>query len=330
MAINAWARTPDLRTLAVLFTLCVIPFICGITRAQSLDSRPIRIIVPFAAGSVTDVVLRTVLPSVAQQIGSPVVVDNRAGANGVIGADLVAKSTPDGLTYLMGGAGINAAIPSLVKTLPYDPINDLVPVVRFGMLPFLLLVNTKVPVRNVPQLIEYAKQQPGALAYGTPSSATLVGMETLKRAANIDILGVPYKSSPQAMADLVAGQIQVLIADFPTAMPQVHAGKATVIAVTMAHRSALLPDIPTIGETLPGYDNTAWLGLFAPRGTPAAMMARLSDILTRAIETQDVKKKLAAIGFDADPMPQSAFGPYVVDQIGIWGRLISESGIKPD
>ncbi len=298
--------------------------------AQSTGARPIRVIVPFAAGSYTDSVVRIVMPALGEKLGTTIVVDNRPGANGLIGADAVAKAPADGATFLMGGTSVNAANPGLYKSLPYDPVKDLVPVMRFGVLPFLLVVNPKVPVKTVSEFIEHAKANPGKLAYATPNSVTLVGMETLKRAAGVDILGVPYKSSPQAMLDLVAGQVQVLIADFATAMPHVRAGNARVIAVTMARRSALLPDVPAVGEVLKGYDISAWNGLLAPAGTPREAMTRVADAVGAVLATRELQDRLSGIGFDIAPMGPDVFGPYVREQIAIWGRLIRDSGIKPE
>jgi tripartite-type tricarboxylate transporter receptor subunit TctC len=298
--------------------------------AQTTGGRPIRVIVPFAAGSYTDSVLRIASPALGEKLGATIVVDNRPGANGIIGADIVAKSAPSGLTLLMGGTSVNAINPGLYKSLPYDPVKDLVPTARFGVLPFLLVVNLTVPVKTVNELIQYAKRNPAKLAYATPNSATLVGMETFKRGAGVDILSVPYKSSPQAMLDLIAGHVQVMIADFATAMPYVHAGNARVIAATMATRSALLPDVPTVGDVLKGYDVSAWNGLFAPAGTPRETLARISDAVNGMLATREIKEKLAVIGFDIAPLGPDAFGPYVREQISTWGRLIRETGIKPE
>ena len=299
----------------------------GPARAQP---KPVRIVVPFAAGSYTDNVLRIALPALSEKLGASIVVDNRPGANGIIAADAVAKAAPDGLTFLMGGASANAANPSLYKTLPYDPVKDLVPVVRFGLLPFVLLVNPSVPVKSVPEMIDYAKKNPGKLAYATPNSATLVGMETFKRSAGVDILQVPYKSSPQAMLDLVAGQVQVLIADFATAMPHVRSGKARVIAATMARRTPLMPEVPVIAEVLKGYDISAWNGLFAPAGTPREAMNKVAEAAMAALAQRDVQDKLSGIGFEISPMGPDGFGPYVREQIGVWAQIIRDSGIKPE
>lgn len=293
-------------------------------------AKPIRIVVPFAAGSYTDNVLRIALPGLSEKLGTTLIVDNRPGANGIIAADAVAKAQPDGLTFLMGGASANAANPGLYKSLPYDPVKDLVPVVRFGLLPFVLVVNPGVPAKSVPELIEYARKNPGKLAYATPNSVTLVGMETFKRGAGVDILQVPYKSSPQAMLDLVGGQVQVLIADFATAMPHVRAGKARLLAATMARRTPLLPDVPVVAEVLKGYDISAWNGLFAPAGTPREAMQKIADAAAAVLATREMQDKLAGIGFEISPLGPEAFGPYVRDQITGWAQIIRDSGIKPE
>lgn len=308
----------------------VVAALCA-TSAAAQQARPIRLVIPFAAGSYTDNVARIVMPHVAERIGAPIVIDNRPGGNGVIAADAVAKAAPDGLTLLMGGASVNAVNPGLFKALPYDPVRDLVPVVRLGELPFMLLAHPSVPAANVAELIAHAKAQPGKLAYGTPNSATLVGMETFKRLAAVDLLGVPYKSSPQAMTDLVGNQIQVIIADFATAMPQVRAGKARMLAVTMARRSSLLPDVPTVDETLKrGYDISAWNGVFAPRGAAREAMVRFADAAQAVLADPPVRERLIAIGFDVAPLGPDAFGEYVRAQISAWARLIKDAGVPQE
>jgi tripartite-type tricarboxylate transporter receptor subunit TctC len=271
-----------------------------------------RFIIPFAAGSYTDTVARIISPGLSEQLGRTIVIDNRPGANGIIGADLVAKATPDGSTLLVGGASVNVVNPGLYKSLPYDPVKDL------------------VPVANVSELIAYAKKNPRKLAYATPNSTTLVAMETFKRNAGVDILSVPYKSSPQAAADLIGGQVQVLIADFATAMPHVRAGKARLLAVTMAKRSALLPDVPAIAEVVKGFDVSAFTALFAPKGTPRETASRSFEALRAVLAARETQEKLASIGFDIAPMGPESFAPYVHTQIGVWAKLIRAAGITPE
>jgi tripartite-type tricarboxylate transporter receptor subunit TctC len=302
---------------------------CTLAAAQS-GTQVVRLIVPFAAGSYTDNVARIIAPGLGRQLGSTVIIENKAGANGVIGADYVAKSPPDGLTFLVGGASVNTVNPGVYKALPYDPVKDLLPVVRFGLLPFLLVTHPNVPVNSTSELIAYAKKNPGKLAYGTPNSSTLVGMETFKRTAGIDILSVQYKSSPQAMADLVGNHVQVLIADFATAMPQVRAGKARLLGVTMKERSPLLPEAVPMAESVKDFDLSAWTGLLAPGATQPAAVKRMADALLATLAAKDTQEHLAGIGFDVKPMGPEVFGPYVRTELQTWSRLIKDAGIKPE
>jgi tripartite-type tricarboxylate transporter receptor subunit TctC len=311
--------------LSMGLTLCAMP-----ASAQPAAPQTIRLIVPFAAGSYTDNVARIIAPAIAERLGNTIIIENKAGANGVIGANYVAKAPPDGLTFLVGGASVNTVNPGIYKSLPYDPVRDLLPVARFGILPFLLVVHPDVPVKSVPELIAYAKKNPGKLAYATPNSSTLVGMETFKRTAGIDILSVQYKSSPQAMTDLVGNHVQVLIADFATAMPQVRAGKARLLAVTMGQRSALLPDVATMSESVKDFDLSAWTGLLAPSGTPQPVVNKIAEALLKTLETKDMQKRLSTIGFDVNPIGPDKFGHYVQAEIKTWGNLIKDAGIQPE
>jgi len=308
----------------VLFT-CASLTATGAAYAEDV----VRLVVPFAAGSYTDNVARLIAPGMAQQLGKNVIVENRAGANGIIGADFVARAKPDGLTLLVGGASVNTINPSVYKNLPFDPEQDLVPLARIGILPFMLLVQPKLPIHSVSELIKYAKDNPDKLAYGTPNTATLVGTETLKQKAGIKMLSVPYKSSPQAITDLSGNQIQVLIADFATAMPQVKAGKARLLAVTMKRPSPLLPETPSISETVPDYDLSAWTGLLAPGKTPKEVLQPIYDALHTTLSDPALQGKFKSIGFDIAPMGPDEFGPYIRDEIKNWDVLARQAGIEP-
>lgn len=299
--------------------------IAGPARADDV----VRLIVPFAAGSYTDNVARLVAPGLADRLGKNVIVENRAGANGIIGAEYVARAKPDGLTLLVGGTSVITVNPGIYKKLPYDPVNDLEPVARIGILPFVLLVNSGLPVHSVSELVAYAKSNPDKLSYGTPNAATLVGTESLKQAAGIALLAVPYKSSPQAMTDLIGNQIQVLIADFATAMPQVQSGKARMLAVTMKQRSALLPDVPAVSETVPGFDVAAWTGLLAPGGTPPGVVRSIHRALQESLNDPDLLNRFQSIGFDVQPMGPDDFAPYIRNEIETWGAAARAAGIDP-
>jgi tripartite-type tricarboxylate transporter receptor subunit TctC len=306
-------------------------FVAGAcTSVQAQSDKVVKFIVPFAAGSYTDNVARIIMPGIAERLGQTVIIENKPGANGIIGADFVAKAAPDGLTVLVGGASVNVVNPNVYKTLPYDPVRDLLPAARIGLLPFMLVVNPSVPANNVAELIAYAKKNPGKLSYGTPNSATLVGMETFKRGAGVDITSVPYKASPQAMMDLVGNQIQVIIIDFAVIMPQVKAGKARALAVTMPKRSALLPDVPPLADTVKGFDVSAWTGLLLPGKSPPAVANRLYEAMRATLTLPEIKEKLASIGFDIQPLGPEEFGSYLRDDIKRWNTLVKEAGIQPE
>lgn len=300
-----------------------------ITTGSAHAEDVVRLVVPFAAGSYTDNVARLVAPGMAKHLKKNVIVENRAGANGIIGADFVARAKPDGLTLLVGGASVNTINPSVYKNLPFDPEQDLLPVARIGVLPFMLLTHPSLPIHSVADLIQYAKDNPDKLAYGTPNTATLVGTETLKQKAGIKILSVPYKSSPQAMTDLAGNQIQVLIADFATAMPQVKAGKARLLAVTMKTRSPLLPETPTISDTVPDFDLSAWTGLLAPGKTPKETLLPIYEALKVTLADPDLRSRFKSIGFDIAPMGPDEFGPYIRNEIKQWDSLARQAGIDP-
>ena len=298
--------------------------------AQTYPSKPIKLIIPFAAGSATDSAGRILGQALSQRLGQNVIVDNRPGANGQIAATLAAQSAPDGYTLIMSSNSTHSANPHLYKSLPYDPIKDFEPIARLGTLAFMLVVNPELPVRNTKELIAYAVAHPGELSYGTANTTSLVGAETINIMGHTDMVGVSYKSSPQAILDLVAGRVQVMVADFTVAMPQVRAGKLKVLAVTTAKRSALLPGVPPIAETLKGFDMTSWNGVFAPAGTPQPIVARLEHEMLASLAQADVRERLATIGFDVEPQDGVAFRRFVRAQLDAWGKLIRAAKIQAE
>ncbi|MBC8006513.1 MAG: tripartite tricarboxylate transporter substrate binding protein [Prolixibacteraceae bacterium] len=298
--------------------------------AQTYPSKPIKLVIPFAAGSATDSAGRVLAQALSQRLGKSVIVDNRAGANGQIAAMLVAQSPPDGHTLFMTTNSTHSANPHIYKNLPYDPLRDFEPIARIGTLAFMLVVNPDLPVLNTKELIAYAIAHPGVLSFGTASTTSLVGAETINAMAHTKMVAVGYKASPQAILDLVAGRLQVMVADFATAMPQVRTGKLKVLAVTTAKRSALVPGVPAIAETLKGFDITSWNGLFAPAGTPQPIVARLARETLASLAQPDVRDRLAAIGFEVDPLDTATFGRYVREQFDTWGKLIRAAKIQPE
>ena len=311
----------------------IVPVLLALAHACFADgypSKPIKLVIPFAAGSATDSAGRILAQALSQRLGQSVIVDNRPGANGQIAATVAAQSAADGYTLFMTTNSTHSANPHLYKKLSYDPIKDFEPIARIGTLAFMLVVHPDLPVANTRELIAYSVAHPGELSYATASTASLVGAETINAMGHTDMVGVSYKASPQAILDLVAGRVQVMVADFTTAMPQVRTGKLKVLAVTTAKRSALLPGVPPIAETLKGFDMTSWNGLFAPAGTPQPIMARLERETLSSLAQPDVKERLATIGFEVDPQDSVAFRRFVREQLEAWGKLIRAAKIQPE
>ena len=316
------------RILAALTLLLL--WLPGQPWANAYPLKPIKLVIAFAAGSATDSAGRILAQELSRRLGQNVIVENRAGANGQIAAVFVARSAADGHTLFMTTNSTHGANPHLYRKLAYDPIRDFAPIVRIGTLPFMLVVHPELPANTTAEFIAYAKAHRGGLSYGTASTAALVGAETINHLAGLDLVRVGYSSSQQAILDLVAGRLQVMVADFTTAMPHVKAGKLRVLGVTTAKPTTLLPDVPPIAQTLAGFDITSWNGIFAPAGTPREILARLEretlDILSRA----EIRKRFAAIGFEIDPMNTAEFSRYVRGQIAYWGKLVRDAGIPPE
>ncbi|WP_254775915.1 tripartite tricarboxylate transporter substrate binding protein [Ralstonia sp. 25mfcol4.1] len=303
----------------------------AVQAADTYPSRPIRLVVPFAAGSGTDAVARITAKELGDALGQNVVVDNRPGANGAIAAELVAQAAPDGYTLFMTTNTTHSANPSLMKKLPYDPIRDFTPVARMGNLPFMLVINPKLPVKTVGELIAYAKAHPG-MSYASGNSTGIVSGATLDRMANIDLLHVPYKSTPPAMTDVIAGQVPMMFVDVAAGIANVKAGKMRALAVTTAQRSRLLPDLPPIADTpeLKGFDITSWNGVFAPAKTPQPIVERLNRELSRIASSKEVAPKFEALGFEAFGQTPQQFTAFVGSELVKWNKLVKDAGIQPE
>lgn len=299
--------------------------------AGTYPSAPITLVVPFAAGSGTDSVARTVGQKLAERLKQPVLVDNKPGANAQVAAQIAAKAKPDGYTLFMTTNTSHSANPALYTALKYDPIKDFTPVARVGELPFALAVHPSVPAKTLGELIAHARANPGKLSYATPNSTSLVAMESIKHIAGIDLLSVPYKSSPQAMTDLVGGQVQVYVADLGSGMSMLKSDKVRTLGITTAQPSPLLPGVPPIGQTAKGFDLTSWNGIFGPAGMPPAVVNRLNTELQAVLADKDTQDKLALIGFQVWPSTTpEEFATYVADQLTHWRTLIRQAGIKPE
>jgi len=310
----------------------VLAFTCTVLYAQEAwPSKPISLVVPFAAGSGTDSVARVIAQKLSERLKQQVVVDNKAGASAQIGAEFVSKAKADGYTLLMTTNTSHSANPSLFKTLRYDPIKDFTPIVRTGDLPFALVVNASSPIKTVKDLIENARANPGKFSYATPNSTSLVSSETIRVMAKIDILGIPYKSSPQALTDLIGGQVQMYVVDFGSGLPSMKAGKVRVLASMAAKRSNILPEVPPMADTLPGFDLISWNGIFGPAALPRPIVERLANEIQALLAEKDVQEKLANIGFEVSPSKSpEEFSKYVSDQLALWSRLIRQANIQSE
>jgi tripartite-type tricarboxylate transporter receptor subunit TctC len=299
--------------------------------AQAYPAKPVRLIITFAAGGGADFVGRTVGGKLAQLLGQPVVVENRAGANGAIGAESVAKAPADGYTLLIGAAGTMAVAPHLMPSLPFDTFKDFAPVSLVATSPFVVTVHPEVPAKSVRELIDLAKARPGKLAFGSSGvggSPQLAG-ELFKSMAGVDMLHVAYKGLAPAITDLLGGQIQVIFADVGLVKPHLEAGKLRGLAVTGTSRSPLLPGLPTVAEAgIPGYAAGTWYSLLAPAGTPAAIVAKLSEETRAALRDPAVKAALTKQGVEASPTSPERLAAFLREEHKKWGEVIRSAGIK--
>jgi tripartite-type tricarboxylate transporter receptor subunit TctC len=319
-----------LRYLASTLLVC-LP-LAAAAQASDFPNKAIRLVVPFPPGGATDAAARLVAVKMSEHWGQPVLVDNRAGAGGNVGSDLVAKSPADGYTLVMGVTGSHAINTSLYSRMPYDPVTDFVAISQVAVVPNVLVVHPSVPAKNLAELVALAKKEPGKLNYASLGNGTAahLGMEMLKSEAGVDITHVPYKGSAPAVSDLLGGQVQMMVDGLPSALPHVKAGKLRAIALTSLRRSPSLPDLPTISETYPGFYADAWSGLFAPKGTPQPVVDKLSAEVQRILKLPDVREKLAALGAEPVGSTQAEFAAHVKKEIDKWAKVVKTSGAKVD
>ena len=301
--------------------------------AQEWPPGPVRAIVPFAPGSATDTVARVFTEKMRDTLGQNVVVENRAGANGLIGAEAVARATPDGLTVLIGTNSTNAAAGALFKRVPFDVENAFIPVSTLGSVPLLVAVRAESRWQNLAELLAEAKAKPEGITYASASSSQQVSTELMAHMAGAKMLRVPYRSSPLAVQDLLAGRVDLFVADQLVILPQAREGKLRILGITAPQRSAMLPEIPTVAEAgnLPGYQITAWFGLFVPAGTPAMAVSRLNAAVRRAGEQADLRERLSS-GFGmvvSTSTPEEA-AAFVKSETQRWTSAIRTAGIEPE
>jgi tripartite-type tricarboxylate transporter receptor subunit TctC len=293
-------------------------------------SRPLRVIVPFAPGGSTDIFARLIAERLAASLGQPVVVENRAGASGNIGAEAVAKAPADGYTILMATTGVMAINNALFKAMTYDAAKDFEPVIFIASITNVLAVPVDLPAKNVAELILLATKESGKLTFASSGagSSTHLSAELFKSLAGIDVVHVPFKGSGQALIDVVAGRVSMIFDNMPSALPHIKAGKLRALGVTSLRRSGVLPDVPTIAEAgLPGYESLSWSGFAVPAATPKDVVQRLNRETAAILATPDMKQKLAEQGADAVGGPPEAFAEHVRRERQKWGRLVRERNI---
>jgi tripartite-type tricarboxylate transporter receptor subunit TctC len=302
----------------------------GTAWAQAWPAKPIRAVVPFAAGSATDQIGRAFAEKMQAQLGQPIVIDNKPGANGMLGADMVAKSPADGYTILIGTNSTNAALKYLMKKLPYDQDKDFVPVAYIGSVPLMVAVNNDVPAKSLKDLIALAKAKPGETSVAYASTSQQVSSEMLASMAGVHFNMVPYKSGPAAMTDLIGGQVMVFTADFAVTVPQHKAGKIRGLAVTSTKRSAAVPELPTVNESLglKDYELIAYFAVFAPAGTPPDVIAKLNSAVNAAAAIKDVLDKFAANGFSVEPGTPDDLARRNRAETAKWEKAIREAKIE--
>ena len=303
---------------------------CAAATAQDFPTRPLRLIIGFAPGGSTDLVARVVAQKMAASVGQQVVVDNRPGANGMIGADLVAKATSDGHTLLLSSIGPMAINASLYK-MPYDIVRDFAPVTYTGNVTNLLVVHPSVSVTNIKELISLARAQPGKLAFGSSGTggAPHMAVELFKILAKVDVVHVPYRGGGPAMADLVGGQIAGSFASMPSSIPFVRSGKLRALAVTAPKRSPAAPEVPTVSEAgIPGFTVLDWQGMFTTAKTPAPVVNKLNAEIKRALAFPDVVEKLATAGVEIQTTSPEEWGRFVQSEIEKWAKVVKTAGIK--
>lgn len=317
-----------------LSTVC-LPLLLGISAsaifAQSYPAKPIRIIVPYSPGGTTDILSRAVGQKLTEAWGQQILVDNRPGASGMIGADAVAKAAPDGYTVLMAYTAEIAIMPNMGKKIAYDPVRDLAPVTLGAITPMILVAHPSLPVRSVKEFIALAKARPGQLPYASAGhgSPAHLAFELMQRSARIEINHVPYKGAAPALVDLIGGHVVIYFSGMPPAMPHVRAGKLRALAVSTAKRSPAAPEVPTVAEAgIPGFDVPTWFGVLVPAATPKDIVAKLHAGITQALNAPDVRERMAREGAENQPMTPEAFGAFIREETAKFAKIIKESGAR--
>jgi tripartite-type tricarboxylate transporter receptor subunit TctC len=318
------------RLLLVIAAAAAVSVSFGLC-ADIYPSKPITLIAVFGPGSASDTICRVIAQPLSIALKESVIVENRPGANGALAALYVSRSAPDGYTLLMATNSPLSAAPFLMKNVSYDPVKDFTAVTRVGSFTLMLVLNPSLRIKTVKELIEYAKANPGKLSFASANTSGIVAGETLSRWAEIDLLHVPYKSSPPAIQDVLAGRVSMMFTDLTTGLPHVRSGALHALAVTRLQRSSLLPELPTLDEAgVTGFDMDSWAGIVAPANTPPEIVMRLNNELRKIIDSPDIKSTLGNVGFEAFSSSPKELEDFVKVQLGKWGKMVKDAGIQPD
>ena len=300
--------------------------------AQTYPSRSIRLVVPFPAGGATDIFARAVSQKLGERLGTTIVVDNKPGAGGAIGSDLAAKAPADGYTLLLATSSTHSIAPSLGVKLPYDPVADFTPIAHVGNAPSIMLVPNTSPAKTVKEWVAYAKKNPGKLNYASSGNGTVVhlGTEYFKAQADVFMLHIPYRGTALAIPDLVSGKLDVLFDSLPSGLPHVKEGRLRALGITSAKRSALLPDLPAIAETVPGYESVTWFGLYGPKGMPSDLVTRINTGLNQSLQEAEVKERLARLGIEPAGGTADQFAAMTQADRAKWKKIITDRKITTE
>ncbi|TFZ07192.1 tripartite tricarboxylate transporter substrate binding protein [Ramlibacter henchirensis] len=324
---------PSFLSRRALLTAFGLALAAGGASAQSWPGKPVRLVIPFPAGGSTDIVGRLIGEKLSTALGQPVVVDNRAGAGGTTGSDLVAKAAPDGYTFLMGTSSTHAIAPSLYSKLAYDPVRDFAPVTLLGTATILMVVHPSVPAKNVAEFIALAKAKPGQFMYGSTGNGSVSHLtaEYFRSQAGIEMQHVPYKGDSPMTLDLVAGRVQLAFGTAVAFLPHVQGGKLNALAVTDAKPSPVAPRLPTVATSgLPNFEALQWFGLLAPAGTPREIVQRMHTEVAKALQLPDVQEKLQGLGMQIVGGGPDTFGSFMRAESAKWGKIVRDSGAKVD
>ena len=315
----------------MLRTLAALILAAPLAALAQFPGKPIRVVVPFPAGSATDTITRILSNSVSQSVGQPLVVENKAGADGAIAAAEVAKAPPDGYTLLMATNSPMSAVPAMKKNPPYDPVTDFTPITDVGRYTFFIVVHPSVPAKTLGEFINYARENPGKINYATGNTTGIVSSAFFASQANIKMVHVPYKGEPQAITDLVAGRVQLMFASSSTSVPHVREGRLKALVTTLPKRSALLPDVPSIAEAgMPQFSITSWAGLFGPAKMPREVVERVNKEFHAAMNRPEVQAAMDKQAFAMTPSTPEQLAQFTKDQLESYRRILRAAGVQPE